>query len=295
MLTTYQQQVQRLLHDPNATYYPLADLTSYINSARSQIALESQSVRVLVSGFISSCTVVSGGSGYAASDTIAVSGSGLGAVLTPNFSGGVLTSVTVTSGGTSYDSTTTASVTTKTGSNALITPVMAGLNLTVVGQEIYTFASRNAAAAQVNSGVSGIIGLHSVSCNWGTMKPMLDWYDWTTFQARFRAWTTGFLGQPAVWSEYGQGEKGSIFLCPIPSQVLNMDWDSYCDVIPLVDDTTVEAIPYPWTDAVQYYAAFLAYSNSQRGEDAASMYQQYQEFVKRQPVRARIQSGYRYG
>lgn len=45
MLTTYQQQVQRLLHDTNAQLYPLADLTVYINEARSQVAADSMSVR----------------------------------------------------------------------------------------------------------------------------------------------------------------------------------------------------------------------------------------------------------
>lgn len=297
-LTAYQQQTQRLLHDPNATYYPIADITSYINTARNQIALESQSVRVLVSGFVSSCTVVSGGSGYATTDTVTVTGSGMGAVLTPRFNAGILTSVTVTAGGTSYDSTTSTTVSTRTGVGAVITPVIAGLNLTVVGQEIYTFSSRNASAAQVNTGVSSILGVMSVSCNWGTMKPMLDRVDWMTFQARFRAWTVGFLGQPAVWSQYGQGVNGSIFLTPMPSQVLNMDWDAYCDVIALIDDTTTEAIPYPWTDAVPYYAAYLAYSNSQRGEDASNMFEQYSTFMRRGRAMSDatfIPSGYRYG
>lgn len=48
MLTTYQQQVQRLLHDVNAQLYPLTDLTIYINEARQQIAAESMSVRAVL-------------------------------------------------------------------------------------------------------------------------------------------------------------------------------------------------------------------------------------------------------
>lgn len=48
MLTAYQQQTQRLLHDPNAALYPLTDLTIYINEARRQLAIESQSIRSVV-------------------------------------------------------------------------------------------------------------------------------------------------------------------------------------------------------------------------------------------------------
>jgi uncharacterized membrane-anchored protein len=97
---------------------------------------------------------------------------------------------------------------------------------------------------------------------------------------------------------YGQGAGGSVFLCPIPSQVLNMDWDVFCEPIALVDDTTVEAIPYPWTDAVPYYAAYLAFTNAQRAEDAGNMFAQYEQFMRRGRAMSEstfIPSGYRYG
>ena len=60
-----------------------------------------------------------------------------------------------------------------------------------------------------------------------------------------------------------------------------MDWDCYCTPIVLVDDTTAEAIPYPWTDAVPYYAAYLAYLDAQRADDSDRMFKQYEMFMKR--------------
>lgn len=270
-LTTYQQDTQRLLHDPSGTYFSLSDLTTYINDARNQIALESQCVRVLVCGVISSIGVTAGGASYSAATTVAATGSGMGAVLTPNRSGGAITSVTVVAGGTSWDATTTVAATDTAGSGATFTVTQVGNNLTVVNQEIYTYASRNAAAAAINSGISSIIGVMGVSVSWGSMKPTLQRRAWNDFQAYYRAWTTGYQGQPAVWAQYGQGLGGSLYLCPIPSQIMNMDWDCFCTPIPLVDDTTAEAISYPWTGAVKYYAAYLAYANSQRETDAAAM------------------------
>ena len=50
-----------------------------------------------------------------------------------------------------------------------------------------------------------------------------------------------------------------------------MDWDAYCNPIPLVTDATVEAIPDPFTQCVKYYAAYLAYLNAQRKDDAQFM------------------------
>jgi hypothetical protein len=48
MLNSYISQVQRLLHDPNAQLYSTSDLTIYINEARTQVAVESMSVRAVL-------------------------------------------------------------------------------------------------------------------------------------------------------------------------------------------------------------------------------------------------------
>ena len=60
-----------------------------------------------------------------------------------------------------------------------------------------------------------------------------------------------------------------------------MDWDCICTPVVLVDDTTAEAIPYPWTDCVPYFAAYLALMNSRRPEEAANMFKLYETFMKR--------------
>src|SRR5262249_32197254 len=86
---------------------------------------------------------------------------------------------------------------------------------------------------------------------------------------------------PSVWSVYQYGANGSFYLFPIPSQQLSTDMDAYCSVIPLVDDNTVDAIPYPWTDAVPYYAAYLAYDNAQRKDDSARMLTDYENMMGR--------------
>ena len=82
-------------------------------------------------------------------------------------------------------------------------------------------------------------------------------------------------GTPTTWAQLTQGQAGQFYLWPTPvsSQILTLD--AVIIPIELVDDSTVEAIPYPWTEAVQYYASYLAYMNAQRNADADRMYQLY--------------------
>jgi hypothetical protein len=49
-LQTYITQVQRLLHDPNANFWPVSELTDYINDGRNRIAQDTKCLRALQTG-----------------------------------------------------------------------------------------------------------------------------------------------------------------------------------------------------------------------------------------------------
>lgn len=281
-LATYISEVQTLLHDPNATYYSTTDLTTFINTARGQIAIEGQCVRLLLppTNSISSITVTNGGTGYLSAPLVVISGTGTGATATAVLTGTSVTSITINTAGSGYDNNTTVTFTVVSGgAGAAATPVIK-CNNTVVGQEIYTFASLST-VVQATAGVQGVMGLRSIAVSWGSLKPMLQKWVWSDFQAYLRSNNTGLQSWPAVWSQYGQGAAGSIYVYPLPSTIAQWDWDTYCYPVKLVDDTTPEIIPYPWTDAIQYYAAYLAYDNSQRKGDADRMFATYERFMKR--------------
>jgi hypothetical protein len=204
-LTAYLTATQRLLHDTSGTRYPTIDLTAYINTARSQLALEGECVRVLY--------------------------------------------------GADYSTT----------------------NNTVTNQETYNLPTTVA----TNYGIKDVISVRSVSVNYGGQQGsnqyMLSQMDFTGLQAFYRFYGPNLVGNPAVWAFY----QNKIYLRPIPSQVYPMQWDTMCSVIDLVDNTTPEAIPYPFTDCVPYYAAYMAYLNSQREADAKAMKVIYEEFAGR--------------
>lgn len=91
-------------------------------------------------------------------------------------------------------------------------------------------------------------------------------------------------GQPARWAQYGQGVSGTIYIDPLPDNAYLVFADTVCYPIALATDSDVEAIPYLWTDAVPYFAAYLALLSSQgtaRMQDAQRMFQLYEEFTNR--------------
>lgn len=287
MLTAYQQQTQRLLHDPNATYFSISDITAYINIARGQIAMEGQCIRLLLSGgTITALSTNSPGTGYSGTITVTIAGAGQQASATAVLSGSGVGATTLVNGGWGYITGSTTTVTAAGsggGTNATFNVTIDNSLTTIPGQEVYKFSTANI-LAQATAGVQAVIGVMSVSCAWGAnaaMKPILQQMIWSEFQAYYRSYNNGMQNYPTIWSQYAQGVNGSIYVWPLPSQNSQMDWDCYCIPVNMVDDTTAEAIPYGWTDSVPYYAAYLAYLDAQRGEDADRMFATYTRYMKR--------------
>lgn len=146
---------------------------------------------------------------------------------------------------------------------------------TVNAQETYTFASVNP-LVQLTAGVSKINSVCQVAVSWGSYIPALKYYPWNLFNAWFRAINqSGFQGFSAAWSQYGDAANGVVYLFPIPTQANAMLWDCSCLPVDLVDDSTAEAIPDPYTDAIKYWAAAYCYLNSQRRQDYLAMMKDY--------------------
>jgi len=153
---------------------------------------------------------------------------------------------------------------------------------THANQEQYRFHEWTALVQQT-PGVREVLAVRTLAIaigeGPGAWKPVWNRLIWSDFQARFRIWNHAWIGTisyPGFFAQYGFGINGSIFLAPIPSQDQPMEVDCSCMPFPLQTDTDPEAIPYPWTDAVAYYAAFLCLLQQQRREDAASLFQLFQ-------------------
>ena len=86
---------------------------------------------------------------------------------------------------------------------------------------------------------------------------------------------------PRIYSQYGQGLNGSIYI-NVPDSFYTLNVDCACLPVVLTDNTSVEAIPYPWTDAVPYYATYMALMTAPGMDQAADrMFQLYNLFMGR--------------
>lgn len=287
-LSEYITQTQQLIHDQSFQTISRTDMISYINRARSRTAQDAQCCRLLVSGQgpITTITVTNGGLGYTSPTIIITGGMGTGATATATIGlGGAITAITVTNPGSNYSPPLTVQITDATGVGATATAQQAAnLLQTVVGQEVYTYASVNPLVA-ATPGYLRILDVFDIAVTWGGMKPAISQVTFGEIQAYYRSYAVPTLGQVYKWAKYGQGVNGSLYLWQIPSTAMAMDWDCIClpaDLTGAVDE--VDAVPDPFSDAVQYYAARLCYFNSQRYQDAGLMIEEYR--MRMQEVRA---------
>lgn len=216
MLATYIARTQRLLQLPQApeALYAEADITSWINVARGQLAGESECIRTI------------------------------------------------------------------------------GTLSTVVDQRNYAFSAISTGVA-ATTGIEAAIHVRRINYGVGDGQKQLYARPWEWFDLFCLNTPVPVSGPPKRWAQYGQGAApgtgetgagGSFYLDPPPNLIYSLYLDCVCWPIALEDDNTVEAIPYLWTDAVPYYAAYLALMSAQsnaRIADAERLFNQYDMFVKR--------------
>lgn len=201
-LSSYITQTQRLLQNPpgNTALYSTADLTSYINQARSQIAGEEACVRVL--------------------GTLAMAG----------------------------------------------------------GVNKYAFTAISLGGA---SGVQGVLRAQQIALTVSGGFRYVDSWAWPWFFRYYLSQVNRTPAAPQNWSQYAQGVLGNLYFDPAPDQIYSLSLDTVCYPNALVNDADAEAIPYPWTDAIPFYAAYFAYMSAQRQQDADVMYKRYEDFASR--------------
>jgi hypothetical protein len=188
-LSTYQTQVQRLLHDTSTNFWPLAELTDYINEARNRVAQDTKCLRQLVP------------------------------------------SVNLTVGVEAYNP-------------QVFLPTVGPFVIDVMGITVY----------------------------WGNTRRKLFYKAFTEFDMRYRYWNL----LATIPEAYSRMSPTIVFIGPIPDQAYVSDWEVAVNPTPLIDNTTVDQLPIPFTEPVQYYAAYKAKWKEQSIGEAQVFKQQYQ-------------------
>lgn len=140
------------------------------------------------------------------------------------------------------------------------------------------------AVGSLPAGTSGPINIRMITRAVSGGATLLTPRPWEWFNIYHIATTGVANGPPTVWAQLGQGESGTIFLSPTPDAIYALAIDAVYDPIDLTTDTQAEALPYPWTDAVPYYAAYLALMSVPgvgMKPEAEKMWDRYTEFAAR--------------
>jgi hypothetical protein len=260
VLSDYQKQVQRLVGDIDQHDFNIADLTTYINLAREQVAAEGQCIRWLTppANGIAAVTPVSVGSGYSMA-TVTIPPPdvpGVTATAIANIVGGEITSYTVTNPGNGYLYIPNVTVS-GDGTGATAAADLLYTMQFLQGVELYNYS--DIPVAQFKPGASSILAVLDIAVIWQNIRYTGNQLSFSQFQGLVRSYTSGnFLYTPFWFANYGQGDQGSLYVYPVPDQNYPAELDTLLLPAELVDDTSIELIPRPWTYAVPFYAAFLA-------------------------------------
>ena len=162
---------------------------------------------------------------------------------------------------------------------------------TVADQQAYDFSGIDTGVSATN-GIDGVINVAQAWYTVGTGRKWIAPKPWPWFSLYTYNNPVPQGTYPQTWSQYGQGAapgatgsvNGGSFYINTPDQVYPLILDCVCYPIELVDDTTKEAIPYLWTDAVPFFAAYFALlsaQNNARMADAERYFNMYTQFVER--------------
>jgi hypothetical protein len=283
----YISDTRTLIHDPSASDYSDTQILGFVNKARYRVAEDCRCVRQMLTGlntitqqeqypltdFVGGLALTAPGVNYT-NPTLAFSGGGgtgvAGAVTQLN---GALTGPYVTNWGSTYTSAPAVTISDPTGSGGAISAINGTSIL-----DLY-----------------GITILQSFPASSATLAPALGWLPWDAFQAFCRAYRATYSWPGAWTAHYGPttplqqtSMQQTVYLYPIPNQVMPMEWDAI--TLPNVLATTV-AVDYqvvpPWTDAVQFYAAHYAYLGLQQWAAAKAMLDLYMARTRELPSTAR--------
>jgi len=286
-LFAYLKETQRLIRDSKQELIDPFDLVNYINTARREIALRAQCVRVLtlISGAIIGASVTAPGSGYT-NPTVTItqpdfpSGTqpfpnGAQATAQATVIGGTIAGVNITYGGSGYFEPI-ATISDPTGTGATVALQVQNINLLNQGQEVYPFSSVDLSQFP---GVEEVYMVKSVSLIYANYRYSIPMYSFSTYQAYIRQYPFQYQYIPTIGSQFGQGSNGSFYLYPLPSTQYQMEWDCFCLPSDLLTDQDYEALPDPWTQSVKWYAAFLAFSELQNLNSAHAMLDLYERHM----------------
>jgi len=296
MLNRYLQEVMGFVRDRGQRTMNPDDLRVYINRARREIAMRTQCIRKIppISGQVMTIQVTNSGANYSANPVVTISGpdlpggqklypAGAQATATAMVVAGQIASISVIFGGSGYFQPT-ATITDATGTGATAVVTTSPINVFVANQEEYFLSD---IPMQAYPGVKSAFAILSNYVIFSNIRYRINHYPLTEYKSFIENYPFQYYFVPVACAQKEQGVGGSYLFYPIPSQQYAWEPDCLCLPSDLSSELDAEAIPEPWTDAVSFYAASLAYAEMQNYNTARYWEDRFKEYVNRYGVYAR--------
>ena len=129
-----------------------------------------------------------------------------------------------------------------------------------IGQDAYNFTTMFPTETTLD-----VINIFLI---YGSTRVALENPPFTDLTTKARA-LTGYQNRPWGFARYGANQ---VYIAPAPGSAYNADFDLSVLSTVMALTTDVDPLPFPYTEPVQYYAAYLAKINQRRYDEAEIQY-----------------------
>lgn len=143
--------------------------------------------------------------------------------------------------------------------------------------ELYPFAALPSGSVTIN-----VLGINVIN---GGFRDPIRRKSWSWMSAFTRSWV-GYQQQPAVFAIYGEN---AVYMGPTPDIAYACEFDTAITPNDLIDNTSVEQLPAPWSSPVPYYAACLCKQYQQMWGEA----EMFEDKYRRKLVEVRVATNMR--
>ena len=145
----------------------------------------------------------------------------------------------------------------------------------------YQFSAITISTANRTAGFSQIINVRMANFNVASGAKLVYPKSWQWFQLYYLDQPVPSAGEPVLFAQQGQGTAGTLWI-NLPDTNYTLNLDAVCLPVPLVNDTTPEAIPLLWQIPVPFYAAWIAMmTRPVPSSNPNDMFDRYQQMMAR--------------
>lgn len=158
-------------------------------------------------------------------------------------------------------------------------PDYSQLQVNQTSQE-YPFSLITISAVNLTLGYSEVLNVRMGNFSIGSGQKLVYPRAWAWYQLYTLSDPVPVPGPPREFAQQGQGTSGTLWI-NLVDQSYQLNLDTVCLPLNLVDDTTPDAIPRLWKQAVPYYAAWIAMMTHPSGANPDEMFARYQQMMER--------------